>query len=501
MSFKEVNELRKSGKLDDAFEMAEADLRSDPDNIWAKRAISWVYFERLKLNSSLENYTHFLEDLKAIGDLHLDEDNVMLFDSCAWQIGSLVFKLQKEEKVNFEKIEALFENLRSFTFTKPSTQYSLLYKAFHKNYMEWSRYLEFADWWGFENFEQQDYQSSEYNGNKIMALVEQAVIAYSKKLIQGERDDIFDEYTINKDKIIGFIPFLENIIESYPEYQYPSYFMAKLLLKIDDNNSLKKFLPFAKRKKNEFWVWDLMAEIHAEDEEIRFSCYCKALSTNASDEFLIKLRQSFVKQLISKQMYKEAKTEIEFIIKTRNKEGWNIPSEVTQWTQLNWFISIEETNRNNNKFYNENKNVAEALLYSDISEKIIVIEFVNENKNIVNFIASREEKGFFSYKFLKINPVVGKVYNARIESSGDKGYHKVFTISESDEIPESLIRMVSGNIKKREGQAFAFINDVFIEPNILRENNLTDNSQIQGKAMITFNKKKGEWGWKLISIE
>ena len=153
MSFKEVNELRKSGKLDEAFELAEADLRNDPDNIWSKRAISWVYFERLKINASVENYSLFLEALKAIGDLHLDEDNVMLFDSCAWQIGSLVFKLQKEEKVNFDKIEELFENLKSFTFTKPSTPYSLLYKAFHKNYMEWSGYLAFADWWGFENFE------------------------------------------------------------------------------------------------------------------------------------------------------------------------------------------------------------------------------------------------------------------------------------------------------------------------------------------------------------
>ena len=60
-----------------------------------------------------------------------------------------------------------------------------------------------------------------------MALAEQAVIAYSKKLLQGERDEIFDEYTVNTDKIKGFIPFLENIIAKLSRISVPIVFYGQ----------------------------------------------------------------------------------------------------------------------------------------------------------------------------------------------------------------------------------------------------------------------------------
>jgi len=40
MLFEKINELRKSGKLDEALEMAILDLEREPENIWIKRAIA-----------------------------------------------------------------------------------------------------------------------------------------------------------------------------------------------------------------------------------------------------------------------------------------------------------------------------------------------------------------------------------------------------------------------------------------------------------------------------
>src|SRR5690606_37036088 len=108
----------------------------------------------------------------------------MIFDNCAWQIGSLVYSLQKEEHVDYRKINDLFSIIRDFHFSEPSDAYSFLYKAFNKGYQNWSDYVEFADWWGFENFRSEDYLKEEFNGKKIMALAEQAYIAYSKKLLE-----------------------------------------------------------------------------------------------------------------------------------------------------------------------------------------------------------------------------------------------------------------------------------------------------------------------------
>ena len=48
MSFKEIKELRQAGKLDEALQMANQALETEPENIWNKRAAAWVYYDFLK---------------------------------------------------------------------------------------------------------------------------------------------------------------------------------------------------------------------------------------------------------------------------------------------------------------------------------------------------------------------------------------------------------------------------------------------------------------------
>ena len=48
MPAKEIKELRKAGKLNEAYEMAKSELSSAPDDIWAKRNISWVLIDSIK---------------------------------------------------------------------------------------------------------------------------------------------------------------------------------------------------------------------------------------------------------------------------------------------------------------------------------------------------------------------------------------------------------------------------------------------------------------------
>ena len=49
MSFKEVKELRQQGKLKEALELAQSDLEQNPEDIWNKRSIAWVYYDYLKI--------------------------------------------------------------------------------------------------------------------------------------------------------------------------------------------------------------------------------------------------------------------------------------------------------------------------------------------------------------------------------------------------------------------------------------------------------------------
>lgn len=528
MSFKEIKELRQAGKLEEALELAENFLESSKsDNgvvplftfygddskvekhaepqpsIWAKRAAAWVYYDYLKKYVQSDYYTQFKENLIKIKELQLPEDEKMVFDNCAWQVGSLVFGLQKEEHVDYGKVNGLFEIIKDFHFTKPSESYSFIYKAFHKGYQNWTNYLNFADWWNFENLRSEDYLREEFNGKKMMSIAEQAHIAYSKKLIEGTPIDSYGKQRqIDKEKIQSFLTKLNALIEEHPDYQYPPYFKAKLLLVLgNEDNALSAFLPFAKQKRNNFWIWELMADMFPEDKEIQYDCYCKALSLKTPEDFLVKLRQTFAEVLIEKRMYNEAKTEITKVIATREKQGWKLPNQIVQWTEQEWYKSAT-AKKDNQDLYSNHIKQAEEILFQDIPEEIIAVEFVNENKSMLNFVKDKRKFGFFNYSGNLIKPQIGDLLNVRFNGDGQNGFYKILTAKKAASNEKSdAIKDFEGTIKIISPQNFGFMEDIFLEPKIVEESKLTDGQPVKGRAILSFNKKKNEWGWKAIEVK
>ncbi|MBK7095614.1 MAG: hypothetical protein IPH57_11380 [Saprospiraceae bacterium] len=477
-------------------------MEAEPDNIWNKRAAVWVYYDFLKKNVKPDSLDAFKENLIRVKELKLPEDEKMAFDNCAWQIGIMVFALQKAEYVEYGKINELFEIIRDFHFTKPSEAYSFIYKAFHKGYQNWSSYLTFADWWNFENLRSEDYLKEEFNGKKMMSLAEQAYIAYSKKLLEGYPIDPFGlQRMIDKEKIQSFLPKLDSLIEKHPDYQYPPYFKAKLLLALgNDENILSAFLPFAKQKRNDFWVWELMAEIFSEDKDTQFACYCKALSLKTPEDFLVKLRQTFAERLIEKRMYNEAKTEIQKVVATREKHEWKLTNQIKQWTEQDWYKSATAKKDNQDLYFNQIKK-AEEILFQDIPEELIVVEFVNVNNRMLNFVKDTQKFGFFNYSGHIDKPQIGDILKVRFNGNGQNGYYKILTAKKNDSnLTSDAIKNFEGVLKVIFPQNFGLIKDIFIEPKIIEESKMTDGKTIKGRAILSFNKKKNEWGWKAIKV-
>lgn len=504
MSFKEVKELRKSGKLDEALTLANQDLEREPANIWNKRSVAWVYYDYLKEYASKEKVENFIEYLDKIKSLELPADENMVFDTCAFQIGKLIFALSHDEHIEYKNVNPIFEHIKDFHFTKPSESYSFLYKAFHKCYKTWTNYIPFADWWNFDNFSSTDFLSEEFKGKKIMSIVEQAYIAYSKKLLEGETKEI-DGFLlpkeIDKSKIKEFLPKLDSIIENHPEYQYPPYFKAKLLLVLgDEKEVLSNFIPFAKKKRNDFWVWELLSDTFQADDKRKMACLCKALSLKTPNEFLINTRQKLAELLVKQNIFQEAKTEIEQILLARSENNWKIPRQLTEWTEQDWYNN-SQSQKDNSSFYKRYVRTAEEILFADIPEEIVVVEFVNENKSIINFIKDKSKHGFFKYAGMIENPEIGELISVRFSGEGHEGFHKVLSIKKvTDNISCDAIKEFNGNLKMREPANFGFVDDVFIEPKLIVKHELNKDDLIKGKAVLSFNKKKNVWGWKAIKI-
>ena len=499
MPAKEIKELRQSGKLVEALTMAKAELEVQQDNIWAKRNISWVYYDFLKQNTSPENLDTFISYLSEIKNLGLPSDEKMLFDNLCWQIGSIVFKTLGTETIQYAKLIQLFEISMTFEYSIPSEGYSFLFKAFHKALKVNYKYLQFADWWNFDNFREEDYKKETLpNGREMMSIVEQAYIAYAKHLLPIQNPD--GEIVFDKEKAMTFLEKLSVLEESHPDYQYPAYFKAKLLLALGDkDHMLESLLPFAKKKRNDFWVWEILAEAFSNEPEKVFACYCKALSCKSPEEMLVGLRLKMARILIFKNRYNEAKTEIDLLVKSRIENGFRIPGEIINWQSQEWYKSAS-LQRSNIEFYKKFIPEAESILFCDIPEETIIVEFVNSDRKILNFISSESKFGFIKYDRFFRDVKIGETLKVRFQGGSNQGMHQVYTAIKNidNTFKKIYFKEVEGQVRIQSDKPFGFLGDIFIHPSLVTNLKLIDGMTIKANAIKTFNKEKNQWGWKLI---
>jgi len=496
MSFKEVMALRKAGKLDEALALAEKGRVLAPDDRWSKLAAAWVYYDWLKYYTEKEAFGEGLQQLHNIQALHLPPEERMVYDQCAAQIGRMAVALQKKEPIDYATIDKLFAILRTFHLTRPSDTYSYLYRSFHKLAAQWDAYPAFADWWGFDHLQPKDYQPGEFKGKKTMALAEQAYLAYAKKLLaqtQGLQPPA------NAEKIRDFLIKLEHLIQSYPAYQYPVYFKVKLLLALGETAHLVKvFLPFARQKKNDFWVWQLLAEVFAAEPEHQMACYCQALSLKTSEDFLGKLRWSFAALLLSRHMYAEAKTEIECLLRHYEKKGWKVPSAVMTWKNQDWYRHTTALPANK-ALYARYTPLAGDILYQDIPEEIIAVSFVNSTKKMLNFVKDKNKSGFFNYSSLPADPRIGDILAVRFDGSGKDGFFKMLTgrlLTTHHNC--KAIKVFEAPLTLIQPHNFGFAGDVFVAPQLVQKYQLVHGQILSGKALLSFDARKKTWGWKAI---
>jgi len=503
MSAKEIKELRLSGKLAEALAMAEMELMEAPDNIWGKRNLSWVYYAYAKLHEEQGSFDLYVEQIEKIKGFNFSIDEVFLFDSLTWLNGKMCFHLLKMQDYEISKMVRLWHTVKDLHYTKPSESYSFFYKGFHKAFKDTIYFLEFADWWNFENFIERDFQKEALpNGKEVMALVEQAYISYAKQLLPKQEPD--GSITFDKAKTSAFMPKLESIVEKYPKYQYPGYFQAKLLLALgeDKEQLLSILLPFVKRKRNDFWAWDVLSEVFKDDNEIVLACYCKALSLNSPEEMLVNLRQRMAAILIDMKLYNEAKTEIEKLLAARQANKWPVPNIVRLWQDQGWYAAAISGNSNYD-FYAQYLETADGLLFSDIPEEKIFVDFVNKDKKMLNFIASDQKFGFLKYeRFLKkVN--VGDVLLVRFDKNNSESLYKIYTAKKIEDLAFSsrFLKHIEGILVIKEGKTFGFVNDIFVNPAFISKHNLQKGMQLKGTAIKSYNKDKKEWSWKVNSVE
>lgn len=511
MSFQEVKNLRKSGKLREAYQLAMKNLKDCAEagdsekTLWAKRAMSWVLYDYLKgytgvlsdrFDSSI--YSKALKVIDNVKKLQLAADEQMFFEQFCWQVGKILSALDNETQVN--EIKQLFSKIKEFDLSVSYEPYRYLLIQFHQGLKSEQIYLDFIDWWNCDNFQNQDFkEKSNDEGRTFPSLAEQVYTSYYKHII-----DAVNEKSISDDEISRQLNQLNEIISTYPEFKYLHYRRAQLLqLTGKEAEAVKAFLPYAKRNRNQTWVWELLGDLHSSNRQIKISCYCKALMIPTKEEFISKIRIKLAEQLINEKKLDEAKTEIERYYDFRMENGYKIDNKVNSWISMPWYQSAKKK-ESNTAFYKESAKDANKIFIQDLPDSFIAIDYVNKEKKIVNFLQNRNYRGFFNYSEFDIDPKVGEVYKVKMKPEGDEGYHIVYSMSEEDvDKIGDLFYNFKGNISIHKGNNFGIIEgdqSIFATNHHIKKYRLSDGDPVRGLAMANYDKKKKVWGWRLIKL-
>ena len=496
MAFKQVMEMRKSGNHSEAYEMAKNDYQQSPDDIWAKRALAWCIFDNLKedaSNSWREKFIHKLEEIKALG---LPSDETMVWKNIVWPINTIVRNCSKEQSMPIDYLTSLFETIKGMHFVKPSLEYSVLLKAFLTCKEKWMMFTEFCNWWGFENFREEDYVCEVMpNGKKMpVSTVESVYLAYAKQLI--EKND--------KEAISVFIPKMQELAETHPEMQYPSYYVGKLLLAMGNSGeeTLKSILPFVRKKQNDFWAWLLLAEALVKDGEKCMACLLRAVHCNTKEQFLVNIYLLLADAFQQLKYFADARYYLDKYFQVKQDTQTRVSGEAISLKNEEWYSKAAGQTPS---YQLDFITISNELLFHDISETDAVVSFVNKDKKMVTVVYGKEKEGFFKYERYVPRLNNGDLLKIRIQEVSADGFMKMYSVRISNTpIASDYCRLVNGTVSSNMSMTAFFMQaekeSFFIPPIISSKMQLNTGEPISAIVLYSYNKKREEWKWICVKV-
>jgi hypothetical protein len=535
MNYDEIDQLRKSGNLDEAYQKASLALKEanqvaegavelqqvqasgiDDDDeqalhngqenplVKSKNAMAWVLYDYMKQNTQKENYHSFYQYLIEYIALDLGEQEKLITNQVLWVLAKMVFEYTKEADFEVAEMEKLFDVISDLNFSRQNKGYSMLFKAFHKALKDSTRYIDLVEWWDFNNFIRDDYNHVKNDdGTRIMAIVEQSYTKYAKHLINAlENADDEPEKNILQQKINAFIPRVREVCRRNKFYKKLPQYQVKLMVAGGEfSKAFELLINKAKEQQPDFWVWEMIANAFDAEPEKKLACLCAAATCKTNARKIVEVRQKIAEMFLEKQLFNEAKTEIALILRTCQYQKMEIPELITEWGDQSWYRQ-SVVKENNIGTYKQYKSVTDDIIFHDIPQRKVVVEFVNQPRKILNFIGTDLSKGYFRYGNNLGKVKEGDVLLVRMSRIDNEGRHELINAKKTGERHiDGLLREFAGQVLIPPNKPFGFVSDLFIPPDICKDYRLEDGERITGLAMLSYNRKKEDWGWKVVSVD
>ena len=490
--------------------MALVAHEAHPDDKRTWNDIVWCYDAICKHAAIQSDCDHFAEAFGELVSMHEFETNRMLSDTMCWRLRALLAnvtsKIQSEEIPTFA--DRVFAMAQQICPDVPSEPYSVLCKAFYKLRAHWNGFPSFMEWWGWDSFRSEDYQCEEGPDGRRMpiSLVEGCHIAVARILVSQH----------DCEAIRLFLPRMEQLAHAHPEMLYVGYYIGKLMFALGQSGeeALKALCPFVRKKKSEFWAWQLLAEAFPDNADKRLACLLRAAACKTKEEFLPKVRLELTYQFLQRHDYPNASYQLHKYLAERTRQQKMPPRDIWHLTQEPWYAAYDSNHCP--KLPLDYQSITDEILFADFPRHICVVAHVNREKQMATVVYGKAKSGFFKYDCFLKNLRAGDLLQMRWEEVSADGYIKPLSCKcvtgeattdtlAGDSHLDSFYRQVSGTASSNRAGTVWFLSfeggSAFIPPELHSKRSLRPDQTLTAHILMTFNKARGEWGWRCIDVQ
>lgn len=342
---------------------------------------------------------------------------------------------------------------------------------------DWTAYLTFNLWANIVGVEEP-------------ADLERLAIPIAKAMLEEQKQYEFSYvfYT--------FFDWIESISIQYPGLVYVRYYVVQLLIQTNDLEQAQVLVKdLVKAKKNDFWVWQLMASCYKNNAEIKHSALCKALALGGKEQMLIGLRQEFAEKLIIESNWVGAKHEIEKIVEIRTKERWKIPAKIQEWMRMPAYKETTGFATN----YIAYTSIAEELLWEAAPSMLIVVTKIDKPTQMAYYMTENDGGGKIALLKTQTPSIeIGNVYKAYTRKHPSRDYNQVVRLTDTVE-EVTWFKKFTGTIRIN-ASGIGFVDNAYVAANLVAESKLQSNMLTHGFAIKSHDHKKNQEGWKVISL-
>lgn len=423
-------------------------------------------------------------------------------EPCGWTIYR--YLKNNENKLSSLEIRKALSFYLSFASCKPSTLHScIMVQAanLEKKHENDFRFVEFCQMWNLNSLREEDYiaaKGTTESGKSIefKSLAENVATRLYKELKSRHTEDF----------VTRLFPFFLTVKEKCPENRFIGMYFAQLYYW--QNNKEKAIEEYKNILKTapEWFVWKNLGDI-CEEENVRISLYCKAMTMMGKDEYVGDVRLCLAKLLLETNK-EQAAFEIGKYMSTYKEKGWKIAGEVYMLqSRLNGVVPSNQAQ----KFYRDNVEEAENYVYSDIPlyeltyNGVVTNNAGRERASLVNKQKKMYIRTSLTSQLRKAS--VGEVFLVRVYQQDKKQI--ALTIHPSGKKVEVTpkkqadkqvgncdIATISGIVSLPAQGSFCFIDHQYYVPEKLTTaNDLKEGDRVSAKA-----KKMPDGRWRVVSI-